>query len=184
MPIEKTIKNWWIFLITGILFISLSVLFFFQPVSSLMSINIFLALILMVAGVMELLFTVSNTKTFKNWSRTLLLGLLDFICGVVLLSHPEVTVITLPFIIGLWVIVKAIIMFASAVEKYSSSLKGGWWEILGGALLLIFGFLILFHPTLGIFTIALWGGIGFLLAGVGNIFTAIELKQIKNLFIE
>ena len=174
-------RLWWIPLITGILSIALGVWCFCSPGTSLPIFAIFFACILIVAGVMNFCYAISNRRLNTNWGWSLALGLLELICGLWLyfLPVPQLTFIFV-YAVGFWLIFASInaICEAATMARFS-----GWravWMIILLIVTLIFTFYFLADPLLGLEAGWLWLGISFIAFGCSRMALGFWLTSINS----
>lgn len=171
---------WWIPTITGILSIALGVWCFCSPATSLPIFAIFFACILMLAGIMNLGYAISNRKNNTNWGWSLAMSLVELICGIWLYTMP-VAQLTVVFVyaIGFWLIFVAI----NSICESATLARYGWgWSILMILLLiatLVFAFYFLSDPLLGMEAGWLWIGISFITFGIYRLCLSYKLGAIN-----
>lgn len=173
------IKNWWLPLVIGILFILVGVWTISTPVQSYMSLAIIFASFMFVSGIFQLVFSINNRNEIDDWGWHFAGAMFDFVVGAVLFFNPAITMVVLPFIIAFYFMFKGFATFGFAfdMKKYGSD---GWgWLLASGALSVIFSLMILFNPTLGGLTIVFFTALAFFSLGLFNITLAFALKKIK-----
>ena len=173
------IKNWWLPLLVGILFILVGAWTISTPVKSYMSLAIIFASFMFVSGIFQLIFSINNRNEIDDWGWHFAGAMFDFVVGAVLFFNPAVTMVVLPFIIAFYFMFKGFATFGFAfdMKKYGSD---GWgWLLASGALSVIFSMMILFNPTLGGLTIVFFTALAFFSLGLFNITLAFALKKIK-----
>lgn len=159
----------------GILMIFAGVFTWFNPDTALLAIALYLGVIFLVGGVSYL------SAFFSVHSGGLLaLGLLDIIVGAILISNLGITVASLPVLLAIWVLCVGVIQIAFSVDAKYSGLIFWKWTLASGILGVLFGFLILSHPTIGMFTISLILGAYLIMYGALGIGEYFTLKKILN----
>lgn len=174
------IKNWWLLLLVGVLFLGVGSWTIMTPVQSFLSLALIFATFMFVSGIFQLIFSIVNRSEIDNWGWHLAGSLFDFFVGTILFFNPAVSLVVLPFILSLYFMFKgfATVGFALDMKKYGSE---GWgWMLLSGALSVIFSLMILFNPTLGGLTIVFFTALAFFSLGIFNITLALALKKIKS----
>ena len=58
--IEHSVKNWWMSLILGILYIGVAICLMFAPLSSYVALSIVFSISMLISGILEILFAISN----------------------------------------------------------------------------------------------------------------------------
>jgi uncharacterized membrane protein HdeD (DUF308 family) len=87
--VDRSIRHWWVFVLRGILFILLSIYIFLSPVSSLLALGFLFGLVIIVAGIAELLHAYQGRgKGNRGW--LLFAGLIDLylVCYLVVTWQP------------------------------------------------------------------------------------------------
>src|SRR5690242_3297721 len=99
--VKSNTIHWWIFLLRGLLFILLGIYMLSSPLRSYMALSFLFGLIIILAGIAELVHAFAN-RHVKSWIWHLLVGIIDLVLGFILVSHLAVTMSILPFIVGIW----------------------------------------------------------------------------------
>ena len=100
----KAVKNWWLLLVAGLLGIAAGIAVFCFPADSYYVFSIMFGVIMLVTGVTELAVAVSSRNWFMMRGYNIVGGILDVIVGIMLCSWPQVTMVTLPIFLGIWLI--------------------------------------------------------------------------------
>lgn len=177
--IGNGIKNWWWFLIMGLMSLVAGIAIFAKPAESYVSLSILFSLIMAGTGFSQIVFAISERHTVKNWGSTLVSGILDFALGTFLMIYPVITMATLPFIVGFYLLFRAIYLIGASIELNATGIKGWGWVLTGGIVLLALGFLTMYYPTAGALGIIACSGYAFIVSGIFNIVLAFQLKSLK-----
>jgi len=174
-------KYWWLILIKGLILLILAFIAFFQPVTALMGLALYLGFSLLLTGLSVITAALINRKSDDSFGWHLSIGIIDVLFAFVLLSNPAITAAIFPFIVGFWIIVYGIMLFANSFQVKKTGEKSWWTETLGGILTIIIGYLIMSNLIIGALTITFWIGLAFLLFGVVSISVAFRLRKIKSI---
>jgi uncharacterized membrane protein HdeD (DUF308 family) len=177
--IRNGIKNWWWFLIMGFMSLVAGIAIFAKPAEGYISLSILFSLIMAGTGFSQIVFAISARHTMKNWGWTFVSGILDFALGTFLMIYPVITMATLPFIVGFYLVFRAIYLMGASIELSSFGIRGWGWVLTGGILLLALGFLTLYYPAAGALGIIACSGYAFIVSGIFNIVLAFQLKSFK-----
>lgn len=182
--IGNTVKYWWVYLLSGILLLITSFYVFRYPVASYLSLSIFLGYAILFYGVFQIVFSISNRESVAGWVWQLVMGIIDVLLGIYLIANPGISMATLPFIVGFWVILRSFSLFSfpSFMPEVSKGTKT--WLVIGGIVIFILGLLIIFNPAFGMVTIITFTGAAFFLAGVYNIMLSFGVKNIKDTYFD
>lgn len=177
--VGSSIKNWWWFLIKGLLLIATGIAIFARPVAGYVGLSILFAIVIISSGVAQIMFATSNKALLKGWGWTLVSGILDLAIGIYLAMYPAVTMATLPFFVGFWLIYKSFYLMGASFDLRDLGLSGWGWLFFGGVLVLLAGFYVIYYPVDGALGIVAVSGIAFILAGILYSILSFKLKDIK-----
>jgi len=178
--VKQTVKNWWLFVILGILLIAAGIYVMTVPVESYITISIFLSIMVLVNGIFDIIFAISNRQLLKGWGWYLSGGILQVILGYVLMNHPGITMLVLPLILGFWLMFGAVKIISGAFDLKSYSIKGWGWVLALGVLQMLFSFLVIADPIFGSGTIVILTSLAIISYGVANITFGLQLRKVKN----
>lgn len=179
--IKNTVKHWYLLLIVGLLFVGAAFFSFARPLETYLTLAIFFGVAFLLAGISEIVFSISNRKEMDNWGWTLVLGISTLIFGLILMAHPGITMITLPFILGFILLFRSIGTISNAIDlkHYKDSSWG--WILVSGILGTLFSLLILWAPVIGGLSITIWIGLTFLILGISSIAVSFKLRQLHKI---
>ena len=172
-------KLWWVPLIRGIILLALAFFVFRHPINAMIGVAMYIGLSLIFTGIIQSINSLVLKKNLDNWGWLLTGGLIDIIFGFVLLSNPALTAITLPFVVGFWIIISGIMNFVSAFEDKKEKYSYWWLNLVGGILSVGVGYFIMNNTLLGDLVITTWMAIGFAMAGILNMAIGFNLKNFK-----
>lgn len=178
--ITGTIKNWWVFLIIGILLLIGSYYMFSTPVESFIGLAGLFSALILVSGLFRVFFALTNKDDIENFGLYLAGGVLDVIVGFILLKYPGITLVLFSLFIGFWLLFRGFntISISFKVKKFGDT--NWFWILLFGVLVVIFAFMAIINPLIGasylVFTLAL----ALMFAGIANLFLAFRLKKVKS----
>ncbi len=178
--ITGSVKNWYLLLIAGIVLVAAGIYSFTRPADTYMALVIVFSASFFVAGLFESIFSFINREEIEGWGWSFFLGLMTLLVGVMLMTHPEVTIVTLPFFVGFTLLFRSASAMAQALQlKELGVLDWGNLMVLG-VLGTIFSFILLFNPLLAGMTAVTWTALAFLMLGGFSIYTSFKLKEIKD----
>lgn len=91
----------------------------FSPFSGYEALSILFSVSMLVSGLLEISFAVSNRQRVSSWGWYLAGGIIDMILGFYLIAYPLLSMEVIPFIIAFWLMFRG---FSSA--GYAMDLKG------------------------------------------------------------
>ena len=172
---KKKNSNWWLLLAVGIVFILLSFTVFVHPAASIMGLAIFLGWAALIGGAIEIGFALMVKNQYANWAWKMVGGIIDFIIGIIFLSHPAMTAEILPFFVGFWMIFMGVMNIFSGLDGRSNSA----FQMFIGFLLVIVGFCISYNPT-GEAALLVWIiGVTLLFYGFSFVYVGLRLISSK-----
>ncbi|MDD7886772.1 HdeD family acid-resistance protein [Flavivirga sp. 57AJ16] len=143
---KPTAKNWWLFLVLGVLFIVLGIWMYRTPEASYVSLALIFSISIFISGVFSIIFSLSNRKKMESWGWHLVGGLFDLILGTLLILHPQLTIIILPFYMGFWTLFRGIFAIGLSFQFKAVGRPGQFWLLLVGFLAVIIASLLLLKP--------------------------------------
>ncbi len=177
--IRYDVKNWWWFLITGLFFIAAGIAIYAKPAEGYVSLSILFSLLMISTGLNQIFFSASNSDILKGWGWILASGILDLALGTYLLIYPLVTMVTLPYFVGFWLVIRAFYLMGFSFDLKNLNVSGWGWLFFGGIVVLALGFLIIYYPAAGVVSIIAVSGTAFIVGGFMNMYLAFQLKNLK-----
>ena len=175
--ISKSIKNWYLLTLVGILFIILGVWVFRTPLASYLVLATFFSISFLTAGVAEITFAIGNRKEIDHWGWYLASGVFSAMIGVLLLSNPELSMTTLPLYVGFGVLFRSIagVSFALSIKDTGAEYQSLLWLSIGG---IILSFLLIWNPGIVGMTLVSITSLIFILLGIIGIIFSLKLKNL------
>jgi uncharacterized membrane protein HdeD (DUF308 family) len=146
--VQAMAKNWWLFLIRGILSIVFGALTLFMPGLTLLLLITFYGAYAVVDGVMTIWSAFSGRGANTRWWVHLLEGIVSIVAGVIAFTLPEIAAVTLVLVIGAWAVFTGIAQIVQAV-RLRKEIDNELWLGLSGALSVIFGVYVFLFPGAG-----------------------------------
>ncbi|MBV4357894.1 HdeD family acid-resistance protein [Pinibacter aurantiacus] len=179
--IRESVKYWWLSLVLGVFYILLALWVFSTPLASYLALSVIFSLFMLVSGLMEIIFAVSNRKHLDGWGWFLTAGILDFAFGFLLMSYPGLSMAILPLFVAFWLMFKGISAIATSLDLKSYGVKQWGWILLLGIVVVLFSFLIIARPVIGGLSIVYTTGVCLLFAGIFRIALSLKLKSLHDL---
>lgn len=179
----KTIRHWWLYLLTGILSIIAGIVVFCNPIESYLTLSIMFGILMLVTGIVELTVSATSRNYFMTRSYRIIGGIMDLLIGLFLCCYPRITLIALPIILGVWMMFHSFLIISFGSDMDSFRIKGSGWAIAGGVIMLLLSLGIIICPlTVGTASVILLTGLGFLFLGVMLIAVSLRLRGIHESF--
>jgi len=138
-----------------------------------------LAWLFFCVGFAQIAFALGNRDRLSGWGWTLTSGIVDLAIGLFLISFPGVSLATLPFFVGFWLMLRAFYLMGIAFDLNHAGVKGWGWLLTSGILTLIFSWMVLFFPLAGAVGIIYYSAIAFIAGGLGAFILAFKLRGAK-----
>lgn len=177
--IEKRVKNWYLTLITGILFIGIGIWVMATPIGAFLTLAWLFSFGFIFSGITDIIYSITNRKTIKSWGWLLVLGILTFLIGFHLMLRPGLTALVLCYYIGFWLLFRSIMHIGNAIELKDQGVKNWLWILVLGILGIVFSFILLWNPTVTSIATSFWLGFGFIALGLLQIVLGFGLRKIK-----
>lgn len=178
--VKKTVKYWWLSLLIGILGIGLGIWCLFTPAGSLVAITWVFITVLLLAGLFDVIYAVTNRRYSNSWGWHLAGGIIELLLGILLLCLP-LPVVTgiLIYMIGFWMLFRSVLGIAESCELQTAGFGGWGWLLALSILSLIFSFIYLISPVFGGIFIVVYVGISLILYGIFRIMLGVKLRKVN-----
>ena len=179
--IARTIKNWWLFLAYGILLVAFALWVLMSPQESYVGLALAFAVLVLINGISHVSFALSNRKILEGWGWFLASGIIELIIGLVLVTNPGLSMVTLPLVLGFWLMIRSGFLMGTALDLRRYGFLDWGWLMLLSIGLGTFSFLIILNPALGAITVVSFTGVALLLFGISYIWLSLKLKKLKTM---
>lgn len=179
----EPVKHWWMYLLIGVLAFILGVFMLVNPTITYEMMTLLLGLALLVFGVIEMIVGIFSRNLFVSRAAVIIGAVLNIVLGILLAANPGIAAITLPLILGMWMLYQSFMTINYASDLRNFKVKGCGLTLFCGIVLLILAMLILLRPmTLGIMTVAIYIALSFIIYGLSEIVSAFRLRTIHHVF--
>ena len=176
----SAIRNWWWFIIIGILFLVAGIAVLSRPLEGYVTLSVLFSICILGIGISQIVFSLGNRDILPGWGWTLVSGIIDVAVGAYLFMFPGVTMASLPYFVGFWLMFRSFYIMGASMDIQNFGISGWGWLFSGGILLLILSGLILYFPVSAAVGIVAWSGLAFLTGGILSIVLAFKLKSVGN----
>ena len=116
------VKNWWMSLLLGLLYIAVALCLLFSPVSSYVALSIIFSISILASGILEIFFAAGNKKTISSWGWYLAGGIIDLLIGIYLVFYPLVSMELIPFIVAFWLMFRGFTLcgYSTDLKRYGT----------------------------------------------------------------
>ena len=94
------VKNWWMSLLLGLLYIAVALCLLFAPVSSYVALSVIFSISILVSGILEIFFAVGNKKIINSWGWYLVFGILAILCSMAIIWQPGLGAVTVLYMLS------------------------------------------------------------------------------------
>jgi uncharacterized membrane protein HdeD (DUF308 family) len=171
-------KNWWVFLLRGVVAVLLGLTMWFNPATSLAVMVMFFGAWMLVDGIFTGIVAIVGRKDNAEWGWLLTSGIMSLLIGVLTLRAPGVTIVVLALFIAAWAFMLGISQIALG-WRIRKEVKNEWMLYLGGAVALLFGISMLWDPAAGAVSIVWMIALFALFLGISLIMLAFRLKGLR-----
>ncbi|SEM25183.1 Uncharacterized membrane protein HdeD, DUF308 family [Roseovarius azorensis] len=143
-------KNWWAFVLRGVLAVIIAGLAWFMPVEAVLALALVFGAFTFADGVFGLIAAVRQMREGERWGWLAFSGVLGILTGLVVLITPFVATIVLTFFlwasIAVWSIFSGAFEIATAI-RLRKEIEGEIWMGLSGLLSILLGAVVIFFLT-------------------------------------
>lgn len=175
--LNDSIKNWWLSILLGVVFIIVGIWILFVPVEGYVALSIVFSITVLITGIIEIIFAASN-RHVSSWGWYLAGGIIDLIIGIMLIASPMLSMEVIPFIIAFWLMFRGFssIGYSMDLKRYGTNEWG--WYLAFGILAVICSLIVLWQPAIGALYAVYMIAFAFLVTGFFRIMLGIEMKSL------
>ncbi len=160
------IDNWWMPFLTGLILVIASLLMMFYPGFAFAGLAVWFGWMLFAMGGFNLVFAIRSRKVFTGWIWYLFLGLLEMGLGVMLLFNPALAAQALIVYLAFWLVYLGTMRMSFTFVLKQLGDKYWWLSLLGGFLMWVLAFMVIFNPVVGALTTVYFVAIPMFIAGL------------------
>lgn len=178
--VSGTIKNWWVFLILGVLLLISAYWMFTTPIESFVGLASLFSALIFVSGLFSVFFAISNKDDIDNFGLYLAGGVLDVLIGFILLKYPGLTLVLFSMFIGFWLLFRGFNMISVSFKIKKIGDANWGWILFFGIMVVIFAMMSIVNPLIGASYLVYTLAFTLVLFGVANIALALKLRKLKS----
>jgi uncharacterized membrane protein HdeD (DUF308 family) len=164
--------RWWVVAVLGLISIAAGVLAVAYPDITLRILGIVIGVYLLVAGAVWVTVAVEEEASPGLHVLRLLVGFLALLAGLVCIVRPGASVLAVLLAVAFWFLMVGVADLARAIAEPS----GRWISGVFGVAAIAVGVILIADPDIGVNTIALIVGIGFMVRGALEIAAGVLLR--------
>ena len=177
--LQMLAENWWIFAVRGVAAIIFGVLAFLWPGPTVIVLALLFGAYALVDGVAMLVSLIRGDPAARRNAWTVgLIGVLGVVAGIVAVIWPEITALSLLFVVAAWSIVTGITQIIAAI-RLRREIEGELWLGLGGLITLLFGVYLAIFPGLGLLSLVWLVGVWAVIFGIVSLVLAYRLRAMQ-----
>src|SRR5215470_2953700 len=169
-------RNWWAFLLRGILAILFGLAAILFPTVAFLTLVVVFGVFALVDGIFSIIAAFTSQAKSENWWWLILHGVLGIVIGVLTIIQPEAMKAAWLIVIAFWALVTGIFEIVTAI-RLRKEIEGEFWMILGGVFSVLFGLLVFAFPVSGAFAVGFIIGIYALMFGITLLMLAFRLRK-------
>lgn len=177
--LSSTVKNWWISLLLGILYIAAAIFLLMNPLATYVTLSILFSAFMLVSGIFEIVFAVNNKDNISSWGWYLAGGIVDLVIGVLLFAIPGLSMEILPYILAFWLMFRGFSGIGVSMDMRRYGVSNWGWVMALSILAIIFAIAIIWMPAVGALSFVFITAYAFIAFGIFRIVIAFELKNLK-----
>jgi len=176
--LRRLAKNWWVFVLRGVLGILFGLGTFVVPGITLATLILLYGAYAASDGIVAMVaaFTQRRPGEAFPWS-VLLIGVVGIVAGVVTFMYPGLTALILLYFIAAWLIIRGISEIVVAIQL-RKEIQGEGWLIAGGVLSVLFGMFFYASPGAGALAVLWTIGTFAILLGIIAIVLGFKLRRL------
>ena len=177
---SRAIRHWWLMLIAGILCIAAGICVFVFPVESYVTLSILFGVLMLLVGAGQLIIASTSGNYLMMKGYFIVGGILDLILGIFLCVYPGVTLVVLPFMMGIWLMYHSFMLISFGGDMDTFKISGSGSMIVLGVLILLLSVFVLLNPfSAGVITILIVAGAGLILLGATFCMVSAKLRYLN-----
>lgn len=166
--VSTDLGKWWLVGLLGALSIAVGVLAIVYPDITLLALGLIVGIYLVVAGSIYLGLATLDNQTASGRVLRILVGFLSTLAGLICLVRPGAGVLALLIALSFWFILTGMADLTRALDMREHRIISA----LLGVVSIAAGVIIVANPDIGLATLALLAGIGFIVRGTVEVMAA------------
>lgn len=172
------IRNWKLTLLSGLLALLFGIVILIWPAATTLVLLILFGARALAGGIFHAVQAVADAGRKEKWVLALLFGLLEIIVGIIVLARPGVGLGALLVLVVVYLVAYGFVELFAAFEMQAAST--GLRVLLGitGVLSVAVGFIFMFRPGLGVWSVILFIGIYSIFVGILRVILATLIRSL------
>lgn len=166
-------RLWWLVLLSGLLSVLVGVLALAVPGATVLFLGLLFGVSLMITGVSSIALGLTGDGSAGRQTLSVLLGFAAVLAGIFCFVRPGAGILAVLLSVAFWFMLVGIGDLVAAFQEKQHRI----WRGLLGVIAVVAGIVLVVDPVIGLQTVALLAGIGFLLRGGAEIGFALQLRK-------
>jgi uncharacterized membrane protein HdeD (DUF308 family) len=175
--VQSLSRNWWLFLMQGVLSIIIGILALVWPGHTLAVVLILVGLFALLNGIVEVFAAIGAAGNHEPFGGRLAMGILGILAGLAIMRWPGITALIALFIVGIWAILIGVIGIVGAIAQHEE-FPHAWLVALLGIVSVLFGIAMMVWPVAGVLTLVFLAGIFAIVFGIINCVIAFRVRTL------
>lgn len=158
-------RNWWAVGLRGLAAVIFGILALIWPGVTFFVLVILFGAYALVDGIFAVIAAIRGRTELRDWGWLLVEGIIGILIGVITFFSVSTTALVLLYLIAFWAILTGIAEIVQAV-RLRRLISNEWLLILGGAVSVIFGLLLIIFPGSGALAVTWLIGIYAIIFGI------------------
>lgn len=172
---NRLARHWWAIGLRGLFAIAFGILALFFTGPAIAGLLLFFAAYMLADGILGIIAGVRAARQHARSWPLFLEGAADIAVGVIAVAMPDITLVALVWVMGIWAVVTGVLVIAAAI-RLRRDIRGEWLFGLAGAVSVIWGAMLLLWPLVGAVVMTWWLGAYALVFGVLLVVLAFRLR--------
>ena len=168
-------KNWWLFLLRGVVAILFGGLALTWPAITLVALTLVYGAYALADGILAIIAAIKGGSLAPRWWLALV-GVVGILFGALTLLWPGITALILLFLIAGWSIASGVMQIVGAI-RLRKEIPNEWLLVAGGVLSVLFGSVLFLFPGAGALGLVFTIGVFAIVYGVLLISFALRLRK-------
>lgn len=170
------IRNWWVVVLRGIATLLFGLAALTMPGITLAALILLFGIYSLADGIFAVI-SVMRKRFGSYWWGVLLQGVVGIGIGIFTLIWPDITAVSLLYVVAVWAIAGGIFQIIGAV-RLRKVINNEWLLAAVGILTVALGLLLIARPVAGILAAIFWIGVYAVMAGVLTAALGVKMRYI------
>jgi len=171
-------QYWWALAVRGVFAILFGIAAIVWPGLTLLTLVLLFGAYALVDGIFSVVNGIRSYGEHERWWAILIEGLLGIAIGIITFVWPDITALTLLYLIAAWALLTGVLEIVAAIQL-RKVITGEWIMILNGVISIVFGLLLIVFPGEGALGLTWLIGIYAIIFGVLFIILSLRLRGMK-----